>query len=179
MKHILVILLLVLPSCIPTKNSHKKFSMLQEQIHLCVEIPKNNIVFENISPMLYEVLWKHFSRVGFLLVDKKDVARNGVKHDTGCYSLGVEIKNVDTNYKFLSPDLLSYASKVKIELLCKLYNRNNELCAQKLFIFRTLISNAKDFVENSTFTDYEYRRLFERNVHKIDQYFRPLMLKRV
>ena len=164
---IALIILTLLPSCIPTKGSKKVFAMSGERVRLNIRMPKNKVVFENLSPIVYDALWQHFEHVGFSLAERK----------AGCYSLRVTIKNIDTDYKFLSPDLLSYATKIRIELLCELFDKEDKPCAKKLFVFRTLISKAENCVENSKFADFEYKRLLRREVHKIDQYFRPFIFK--
>lgn len=130
-------------------------------------MPKNKLVFENVAPLVYDALWNHFHRVGFTMVDSK---KEG-------YTLRVVIQDVDSSYKFLSPDLLTYAVKMKIELLCQLFDYNHVVKAKKLFTFATLISKPKRYVDNSAFTDFEYRCLLERQVHKIDHFFRPFFMK--
>jgi hypothetical protein len=155
-------------SCIPQTRSKKVLSIRNCSIPLYIEMPKNKVVFENISSMVYDALWSHFLRVGFLLVGKKN----------NCYSLKVTVKKVENDYKFLSPDLLSYATKVRIELFCQLLDYKDKTVAEKTFTFGTLVSKAKRHVENATFSDFEYRRLIERDAYKIDQYFRPLLVKK-
>lgn len=163
MKYLFFLLVLFLHACIPAKQT-TYYSVAKHWRPLHIEMPDNKIVFENLSPMVYDVLWRHFSRVGFRLCDEKDA----------CYSLKVIVKNVETDYKFLSPDLLTYAIKMKIALLCELHDKSGGV-TKKLFTFRTLIPKAKDYVENSLFTHIEYRRLLEREVYKIDHYFREKM----
>jgi hypothetical protein len=147
-----------------TSKQTDYISPSKENRSLNIEVPENKIVFENLSPLVYDVLWKHFSRVGFRLCDKKDA----------WYSLKVTIKNVATDYKFLSPDLLTYAIKMKVDLLCEWRGKDKKVI-RKMFSFRTLVPKAKDYVENSLFIHVEYRRLLEREVYKIDHYFREKM----
>ena len=167
---LILISIIFLSSCIPSKQAEYfsfcrwNHSTSKERRPLYIEMPENKIVFENLSPMVYDVLWRHFSRVGFRLCDKKDA----------WYYLKITIKNVETDYRFLSPDLLTYAIKMKIDLLCELRDREKNI-AKKMFSFRTLIPKAKDYVANSLFTHVEYRRLFEREAYKIDHYFREKM----
>ena len=162
----LLTVLLFLPSCALRHCTNQVVALSDRKIPLCIEMPENKLVFENLSPIVYDALWNHFDRVGFTLVDGT----------CDCYVLKVTIKNVDSPYKFLSPDLLSYAVKMKIELLCQLFDKKQTMCAQKLFSFTTLVSKAKDHVVNSSFIDFEYRRLLEREIYKIDHYYRPFLL---
>ncbi|MBU1007527.1 hypothetical protein KKA53_00375 [Candidatus Dependentiae bacterium] len=157
------------PSCLHKSCSKELASLGGKEIRLCLEMPENKLVFENLSPIVYDALWCHFDRVGFKLVDTLG----------DCHVLKVTVKKNDSPYKFLSPDLLSYSVKMKIDLLCRLFDRNEKLCAQRLFSFTTLVSKAKDHVMNSGFIDFEYCRLFEREAYRIDQYFRPFLLKSV
>jgi hypothetical protein len=138
------------------------------QVSLSLEMPKNKLVFENLSAMVYDALWKHFKRVGYRLETDKNSS----------YSLRITIQNVDSAHKFLSPDLLTYAVKRRVDLLCQLFDENNKLQAQKVFLCSILIPRAKDYVENSNFYDFEYKKLFERYAPKIDYYFRPFLLKK-
>jgi len=163
------IVLLFFQSCALRHCTNQVVSLSNRKIPLFIEMPENKLVFENLSPIVYDSLWNHFDRVGFTLVDSP----------RDCYVLKVAIKDVDSPYKFLSPDLLSYAVKMKIELLCQLFNKDQTMCVQKVFSFTTLISKAEDHVVNSSFIDFEYRRLLEREIHKIDHYFRPFLLKDV
>lgn len=154
------------PSCLYKKFS-KEMLAVPSNISLFLEMPQNKLVFENLSAMLYDSLWNHFDRVGYSL---KATKKN-------CYSLKVTIKDVDSSYKFLSPDLLTYAVKAKVELLCQLFDQQGRLKAEKVFHCSSLVSRAKDYVQNSSFYDFEYKKLFERYASKIDYYFRPILLK--
>lgn len=167
--------LLMIPfffSCIPQKSLTKQYNLGGKRVELALSMPDNKLVFENLSPMVYEVLWNHFERVGFTLV----------KGGGGCHTLKVKVVGIDsckgdgTSYKFLSPDLLTYATKVKIDLLCQLFDKNDHLCVQKVFSFSTLVSKAKEHVANSSFTDFEYRQMLEHEVYKIDHFFRPFLI---
>ena len=163
---IFICFVIIFPSCVYKKCSKEKFAV-PSSVSLCLEMPQNKLVFENLSAMLYDSLWDHFDRVGYSLQGRKN----------SCYSLKVTIKNVDTSYKYLSPDLLTYAEKIRIELLCQLFDESNILRRQKTFLCSSLMPVAKDYVENSKFSDFEYRKLFERYAPKIDYYFRPFLLR--
>lgn len=166
---IIVVSMLFFSSC--CRENLSVVSLSSKVIPLHIEMPENKIVFENLSSLVYDVLWQHFSSVGFRLCGKKEAS----------YSLKVTIKNIDTGYKFLSPDLLTYATNMKIDLFCELHDLREDIVnkekkvTKKTFTFRPLVHKAKDYVENSLFTYVEYRRLFEREVYKIDHYFREKM----
>ena len=169
---LLLITLLLLPSCAYKRCSQEKF-LPTHTAALSIEMPENKLVFENISALVYDSVWSHFDRVGYHLVDTRDAR----------YSLQITVKDVSSVYKFLSPDLLTYAERIKIELFCRVVDEEsqteeNKVVAKKLFLFSALFSKAKDHVENSVFSDFEYRRLFEQQAYKIDHYFRPFLRKR-
>ena len=163
-------------SCVYQTARQKSFS--SRDISLFLEMPENKVVFENMSSLVYDCLWRHFDRVGYRLVDQS----------TASHSLHVTIKDVDSSYKFLSPDLLTYAVKMKIVLLCRLYDASEghrpasgrkpalkKIIARKEFTLSTLIPKAKEYVANSKFSEFEYRRLLEQQAYRIDQYFRPFL----
>jgi len=135
---------------------------------LTIEMPQNKLVFENMSVLVYDSLWSYFDRVGYKLVGTKQAS----------HVLKTTIKDVDSSYKFLSPDLLTYAVKMKVVLFCRLFDTSEKLIAKKEFTFSTLIPKAKEYVVNSKFSEFEYRRLLEQRVCRIDQYFRPFLQKK-
>lgn len=162
----LCVLLLLVSGCVSKHFSHRILSCNQCE-PLFIEVPQNNLAFENLAPAIYEVLSDHFQRVGFTLH----------QNNKNCYTLRVRILNVDSSHKFLSPDLLTYSVTMKMEFDCQLLDTTQKICAQKKFSFTALISEPKDYIMNSEFFDYGYRQTLIRNVHKIDQYFRKYLLK--
>jgi hypothetical protein len=129
-----------------------------------IEMPRSAQVFENIAPILYDALLKHFERAGFKVVDS---SRN-------CPVLRTWIKKVEPEYKFFSPDLLTYAVKMGIHLECSLIQEDGTAYPGKPKVFRffTLVSKPKKTIFLSAFLDFEWRRLFERSVPQIDYFFR-------
>jgi len=136
---------------------------------LHIEMPQNKLVFENFSALVYDSLWNHFDRVGYHLT----------KENGSGYTLKITIKDVGSAYKFLSPDLMMYNVRKEVKLLCELFDDHNHLKAKKLFSFSIMIPKSKDYVVNSSFSDFKFRRLFERYAHKVDQYLRPFLRKKV
>ena len=161
----LVSFFLLFISCL--KKSEFKRVSLKRDVSLFIEMPKNVTVFENLSWYLYEFLWNHFSCVGYDLRTNSD----------GVYRLSVKIKNLEKPKKFVSPDLLPYSYRVKVELLCQLFNKENKLLAEKTFNFGKWVSRSQDPILNSKFLLEQYKELFENNVPRIDQYFRKFLLQ--
>jgi len=162
MRNYFFLFLLLFPSCVPQRCSDRSSSVDHKNIKLYLEMPDNKLVFENYSSLVYSALWDHFDRVGFCLVDSSRDA----------FRLKVTLKNIESVHKFLSPDLLSYAVKMRIDLFCQLYDSDGQLVDKKLFSFATLIPKAQDHVLNSSFEDDSYRQLMKREAYKIDLYFR-------
>lgn len=159
---ILLLFLCIMPAC----SVKQELATVPDHIALYIEMPENKLVFENVSALLYRSLWDHFDRAGYTLHKEQDAFR-----------LNTCIEKIDASHKYLSPDLLTYAVRVRVDILCKLYDKKGILIKQKVFNFATLVSRSKDYVENSQITDFEYVRLFDRYVHKIDTYFKRYVLQ--
>jgi hypothetical protein len=128
-------------------------------------MPSNKLVFDNLSPLLYTSLVHHCKRVGYTLVDSE-------KHG---YTIALAVKMLTPVQKYVSPDVLLFHTRIKVELLCQIFNFSSSLIAQKTFYFSTLISKPINPILTSSFLDFEYKKLFERSVPKIEQYIRPLV----
>ncbi len=169
MKHLWVSLFLILltSSCIPKRNMICDIGVQKADIPIFIELPSNQLVFDNIVPLLYDSLYHHYVRVGYTLV-------NDQAHG---YSIRVNVRALDPYNKLVSPDLVLMHYTVRAELDCILYNFNNEVVAQKTFLFSRLISKPRDPILSSDFLDFEYKRLFDRSVPAIERFFRPYLLK--
>jgi hypothetical protein len=71
MRKYLILLVLLLPACLHQGQYSNELFSAGSSINLCLDMPQNKLVFENMSPLVYEALWNHFNRVGYHLVDKK------------------------------------------------------------------------------------------------------------
>lgn len=127
-------------------------------------MPENVLVFENVSGIIYKALYNYYRNVGYHLVDKKKDA---------C-SLKIKIKKIDPVDKLISPDVLTYASRIEVELVCCALDRNNNVIGkEKEFLFSTLVSKSKNAKLNADFFDFELKRLIERRAApRIEQHFR-------
>jgi len=163
---ILCFFIILFPACIPQQHlSH--VAIQKADIPLFIEMPPNDMVFDNISPLVYQALFHHYQKIGYRLVNKRSDG----------YVLVVKIKNLDPLYKLVSPDILLFHSMMKLELFCQLFNFDNTLVTQKTFFFTSLISKPRSPILNSDFLEFNYKRLFARSVPKIEQYMRPFLLK--
>jgi hypothetical protein len=129
-------------------------------------MPKCKFVFENISPIIYRGFYRHYRRVGYNL-DCKD--GNGS-------SLMIVIKDASSLAKLVSPDLLLFHSKIRLELLCSLYC-DGKLRDEKTFYFSSLISRPRNPIMNNCFFEFNMEKLVESAAPQVEQYFRRLMLK--
>jgi hypothetical protein len=168
-KNIIYGLFFLALSCFSSCAREKNISIAEPEVKqnkMFIQMPRNPHVFENVAPLVYDALWNHFARVGFKVVD----------NERDAYMLSVVIQKVEPEYRFISPDLLTYAFKLEIQILCKLFDENKKLCAQKTFYFSTMVSKPKKSVLLSAFLNFEYKRLLERCVAQIDYYFRPFFI---
>ena len=167
------ILLLIFTTLLPSCISKKHFTIKQKSIStkdympLFVAMPRNQFVFENISPIVYQSLCNHFKRIGYSLVD----------NNNNSYNLHIKIISFSPTQKFISPDILIFHSTIKLELECKLYNLNKKLLKQKTFYFSTLISKPRNPILNNSFLNFELQKLMNKAAPRIEQYFRASLLK--
>jgi hypothetical protein len=156
-------------SCGIKQGVKSALSPAQLAIPLFVEIPQNDLVFENISLLIYDIFIAHFERVGYKIVT---IPSDG-------YSLRITIKGLEPMYKYVSPDIVLFNAMIKLELFCQLINFNKDIIAKKDFTFTTLISKPKDPILSSDFLDFSYTRLLKKAAPKVEQYFRNFLLKSV
>lgn len=139
-----------------------RLSPIPKHADLCIEMPENRLVFENVASMLYTALWEQYERLGYRLVTKRSAS----------HVLRVKIKNIVTGHKFLSSDLLTYGIRKRVVLEAVLSAFRDGVLASKIFTFSVFVPKAKDHVLNSSFVDFENKNLFERAAYKVEQYFR-------
>ncbi len=163
------IVLFALGSCGIKRQAVYDFAIKKADIPIFIEIPKNDLVFENISPLIYDVFTDHFERVGYRLVTKSSDG----------YSLCITIKSLDSIYKYVSPDIVLFNSVVKVDLFCQILNYNKDVIAKKSFTFTALVPKPQNPILNSDFTDFTYMCLLKKAAPKIEQYFRQFLLKSV
>lgn len=163
---ILVLGLMLFSSCSKKSYLISDLGVRQMKIPLYIEMPRNALVFDNISPLLYQAFHNHMLRVGYVLVNGPE---NG-------YTLRTNVKNLEQINKLVSSDIILFNYTVRIELECKLLDFNQKIVAQKTFLLSSLISKPKNPILNSDFLDYEYKRLFERSSPRIERFFRTYLL---
>jgi len=160
-----LLLIITLISCAPKKNHYAAYVNETKRVPIFITMPENSFVFENIAPVVYQEIAHHFIRVGYKLTNNKNHG----------YSLKITIKDLSPVQKYISPDMLLFHSKIKLELLCQLYNFAGKLVRQKTFCFSTLISKARNPILNSSFLEFEYKKLMMRSAPQVEQHFRPLL----
>jgi hypothetical protein len=169
-RYIVVIsIFLISSACGIKRGVVHDFSVGKVDIPVFIEIPKNNLVFENTSPLVYDVFSDHFERVGYHLVTKPSEG----------YTLRIIVKSLDPIYKYVSPDVVLFHATFKLELCCQLLNYVHDVVAQKSFTFTMLISKPQNPILNSDFLDFSYTRLLKKAAPKIEQFFRSFLLKSV
>ncbi|MCK4264757.1 hypothetical protein KAW80_00180 [Candidatus Babeliales bacterium] len=148
------------------KEVFKKEPENLQQLGIFIGMPENLTVLENISSSVHEILSRHFQRVGFNLLSKKN----------SDFKIYIKILGLEYPERFVSPDVLPYALKVKISFECKLFDKHDKLITSKKFSFLKWLNRSRDPVLNWTYLHVQYRKLIEESVPRIDQFFRPFML---
>ncbi len=161
-----ILLLVLLPSC-----AYKHFSrnIITKNIKapVFIAMPTNSLVFDNMSPILYDALFKYYMRLGYPLVTRPG--------DT--FVLKTNIEKLEPVENFISRDLLIYNVRIGLKFKCKLFDVNNNLIAKKYFEIFRIVSLPKDPLNNTSFLNYEYKNLAQRAVLKVERYFRKYFLE--
>ncbi|MBD3231076.1 hypothetical protein GF322_00245 [Candidatus Dependentiae bacterium] len=143
------------------ENTYNK----NNKVKMFIAMPENTLVFDNVSPILYKKLCSYFSGVGYKLT-------NGIKDSFFLYT---KIINVDKSQKFVSPDILLYDLRIKLELQCKLFDKNKNKIAEKTFYSYSLISKPSNPIFSSKFFELTYEDISKKIVPKVEQYFRKFL----
>ena len=160
-----LIFLIFLSSC--SYQNVKKTYDQNRHTNIFIQMPDNVLVFDNLSPIIYKKIHNHFHRVGYQLTNNANDS----------FSLKLKIKNIDDSQKFISPDILLYNLKMRLELQCKLFDENKKLLEEKTFYFYSLISKPSNPILASKFFELIYRDLGKKAAPKIEQYFRKFLHK--
>lgn len=160
-------ILLFFFSCAHEKSIRNKSLAVLKHTSVSIEMPKNILVFENISPIIYDAFCYHFINVGYNLNEQINPG----------FILKTEIKKLDEFGKLISPDVLSYGFNIRLELLCSLFDGNNKLLKEKTFKVSTAVFKPANPILSSNFYTKGYEKLARRAVVKVEQYFRPYFLK--
>jgi hypothetical protein len=163
----LALAIIFFTSCSYQKSSYHNVAK-NIQIPIFISLPKNLIVFENVSPIVYKGIWGYFHNLGYNLVN----------NDKNAYALTIKIKSLEPTTKYISSDVILYSMEVKMELECTAFDKNKKQIAQKKFNFFTLISKPQNTILNPGVFEYEYARLVQRAAPKIEQYFRKYWIKK-
>jgi len=158
---------IIVSGCGIKRNNIYDHSITKAKIPVFIELPQSDLVFENISPLIYDIFIEHFERMGY----------NSVTMPTEGYTIRIIIKRLEPIYKYISPDIVLFNTAIRLELQVTLLNYKKDIAAQKDFTFTTLISQPHSPILNSDFLEFEYARLLKKAVPKIEQYFRSFLLK--
>lgn len=165
--YFLGLFLVLLAGCGKTGVLISDLGIRKSHIPIFIEMPSNPLVFDDIAPLVYQSLHNHMLRVGYDLVD----------HPSKGYVLATKIKSLEPVNKLVSPDIVLFNYTVRIELDCSLLDFNGVVLTQKSFFLSSLISKPKNPTLNSDFLDFEYKRLFERSLPRVERFFRKYLLK--
>lgn len=165
-RNVFILLLFLFSNC-ARQSTVSDLEVKKNHIPIFITMAKNPLVFENVSPLIYQTFHHLFMRIGYIPVGS---SKDG-------YTLRVKIKKLDPIQKFVSQDIILMHSIIQTELECTLLDFNQRIVAEKTFFHSSLLSKSKNPILNSSFSDMEYQKLFERIVPKIERFFRPYLLK--
>ena len=166
MKILQSLCLIILLAACSKQTTVSDIAIRNTKIPIFIEIPNNPLAFDNISPIAYEAIHHHYLRIGYTMV-------NNIGDG---YVLRTKVRGIDPVNKLVSPDIVLMHTTIKVELECTLLNFKKDIVACKTFLFSTLISKSRNPIMNSDFIDFEYKKLLERSVPKIERFFRPFLL---
>lgn len=132
---------------------------------LCIAMPDNPLVFEDIAPLMYQALWDHFQRVGYRLSTKSSQA----------FVLQLTLRNLESVDKLISPDIQPYGFRTILTVNCKIFCPDKQLVGERTFTFNKWVYKP---AEPRNFRDYLvffYKQLCETAVVPIDHFTRPLL----
>lgn len=155
-------------SCSRRTSLSTHANIVKSKIPLYIQLPENKYVFDNITPLVYETITHRFRHIGYYLVNNQN---NG-------YVLRITIKSLDPQTKFVSPDVLLFHVRMRLVMLCELFDFNNELVNAKTFEGSTLISKPIDPILKSDFFYFEYKKILDRMAPIIEHHFRPILIKK-
>ena len=163
----IIFLCIMVSGCGIKRSFIHDHSVTKKNVNIFLELPQNDLVFEHVSPLVYDVFTEHFERIGYKLVARP----------TDGYTLRIIIKSLEPSYKYISPDIVLFHTTTRVDLLVQLLDYKKEIVVQKNFAFSALISNPHNPVLNSDFLEFEYTRLLRKAAPKVEQYFRSYLLK--
>lgn len=151
--------------CARESQKIDSYKMLSK-IPIFIPLPLNYLVFDNITPIVYEEITNEFQRAGYCLVDD---CKKG-------YSLKITIKTLTPQTKLVSPDIILFHIRINISLLCELLDFNDNIIETKIFHGSALISKPSDPVLKSDFFYFEHKKMIERMAPQIEKYFRSKLI---
>lgn len=166
-KLLFITLFLALNLC----NCSKQESRLAEEkfapkMPLFIDMPKNPLVFDNLSPLVYEIFWSNFERTGYNL----STTRNNA------YKLSIKIKRLEELEKLLSPDVLNYGFRINMILECTIFDTEDKKIESKDFKFKQWIFKSENPALYQLYLNEQYGTLLELAAVKIEHYFRNLFI---
>ena len=128
-----------------------------------IEMPKNILVFENISNIIYTAVWKRFKQLGYNLTSS---SKNAL-------TLKIKIKNLLNLHKMISEDVIVYSQQIRLDLDCDILDKNKKPIANKTFTFPFLFYKSKRTIMDHGYFKYSLKEIMEKTAApRIERYFR-------
>ena len=148
------------------KAYQKKASVKSFLIPLSIAMPQNKHVLFNISPLIYSALYQQFEKVGYQL---QSSVGSG-------YLLKTEILEFEGAEKFISPDFLTYGSRLKLVILVQLFSTDGTFLVEKIITESAVFLRPKKSVFNSSYLEFTTERMLRMVALRIEQQLRPYMM---
>ncbi len=124
---------------------------------LFLELPRNTAVYDDIAPIIYDALHQELINTGFTLAD----------NNTSAYTLRLAIDQLEPTDKLISPDIVLFATTMRISVNLKLLNHAGNIVHTKTFSCATLVSKPLNPLLSSDFTNISYQELAARTARII------------
>ena len=168
MKNIYFLLFLVslfsFTSC--SKNYKKSASVSLYAISLHLSMPQNKHVLFNISPLVYNALYSQFERAGYYM---KTIDSIG-------YTLKTEVLEFEGIEKLISPDFLTYGSRLRLVLQVQLCDEVGKILVEQSFSQSTVFLRPKKSVFNSAYLEFVTQRMLTMLALRIENQLRHFMI---
>ena len=161
--------LVVFSGCVRRDQLELRRGLHKDKPEICIEMPQNAVVFEHLAPMVYEELWDHYYRAGYTMNES----------GFGVFTLRTKIRLADEIAKLVSPDVLTYGFKARLELWCQLRDGDDRPVAERVFKMYQWVHKPKDPIMNALYYKAQLRGLLRRASAKIDYHFRRFFESRI
>lgn len=160
----LITLPILLSSCC-YQNIRYQLDKRPQLQRLLLEMPRNLVVFEELSGALYEELWYYLDAVGYRLITSASGSEAFVR-------LRVNIRSLEHVDTIISPDVQPYGHKVALAVFWSLLDHNNDVIGEMPLTVYGWVYKPCDPIFNRDYLAFQYRELLKQIPPCIDHQLR-------